>query len=296
MKRCCCVIAAVVLSLVVIAPAFAVEYPHAGSLDSRVRYVPYEPGNVVDIWTAPGAAMVVEFAPDEVVQNVAASDSAYLQAKPVGNFVFFKPMGVLSAQPVVVLTRRPDGVFRRYTFQFETVMSKLGVGSNVDYTVVFTYPGDAEKARLTAEQASRAKAEREAARAQLREAADGMGIGSAASYDGRHNYRYVARGDRVLAPTEVSDDGYSTVFVFPADQRIPAIFRIDPDGKEATAQTSVQGDMVVATGTAPEWVLRDGRTVLDIYDLAYNPVGSNPGTHTISPDVIRAVREAHNAG
>jgi len=295
-RRSAGVIGAAVISLALHTPALAVEYPKAGNLDNRIRYVPYESGNVVDIWTAPGAAMAIEFAPQEVVQQVVESDSAFLQAKPAGNFVFFKPMGILSAQPVVIVTKKPDGTLRRYTFQFETVQSKLGIGANVDYTIVFTYPEQAAEDRLAAERAAKARAEQEAARARLAEAADGMETDAATSRAGHQNYRYIARGDRVLAPVEVCDDGDSTVFVFPGNQRIPAIFRIDPDGKEATAQTSVHGDTVVATGTAPEWVLRDGRTVLDVYDLAYNPIGTNPGTHTISPGVIRTLREVPHAG
>jgi type IV secretion system protein VirB9 len=74
-------------------------------------------------------------------------------------------------------------------------------------------------------------------------------------------------------------------------QRIPSVFRINPDGKEATADYSVHESTVIAPGTAQEWVLRDGNTVLAIYDLTYNPMGSTPGTHTISPSVVRAVRE-----
>ncbi|MGH7076508.1 MAG: TrbG/VirB9 family P-type conjugative transfer protein, partial [Acetobacteraceae bacterium] len=216
--------------------------------------------------------------------------------KPAGNFVFFKPMGILSAQPVLIVTRRADGSLRRYTFQFETVQSKLGTGANVDYTVVFTYPGDAEKERLAVEKTAAAKAASEAARARLTEVTGGMKTGAASPYGGQHNYHYVARGDRSLAPAEVSDDGYSTVFVFPGNERIPAIFRIDADGKEAVAETSVHGDAVVATGTAREWVLRDGRTVLDVYDLSYNPIGTTPGTHTISPGVVRTLRKSGNAG
>ncbi|MGH7120914.1 MAG: TrbG/VirB9 family P-type conjugative transfer protein [Acetobacteraceae bacterium] len=287
---------AAILSLMLSTPAFAVEYPKAGSLDSRIRYVPYEAGNVVDIWTAPGAAMAIEFAPTEVVQQVVESDSAFLQAKPAGNFVFFKPMGILSAQPVLIVTRRAAGSLRRYTFQFETVQSKLGAGANVDYTVVFTYPADAEKQRLAVAKTAAAKAEQRAARTRLAEIADGMKTGAVSLYGGQHNYRYAARGDHSLAPAEVSDDGYSTVFVFPGNERIPAILRIDPDGKEAVAQTSVHGDAIVATGTAREWVLRDGRAVLNIYDLGYSSVGTTPGTHTISPSVVRTLRDAGDAG
>ena len=274
-------------------PAHAVEQPRAGRLDGRIRFVPYEPGNVVDIWTAPGAVMVIQFSKHETVANVAASDSHTLKAQPSGNFLFLKPMGTLPPQPVVVLTRTESGALRRYDFEFETRKSDLGPGANVDYTVVFTYPHEAYLRRLAAERAERARQERAETAALLRQQTDFAETSD--PYDGTRNYRYVARGDRALAPRWVWDNGTSTAFVFPAMQRIPSLYRIDPDGKEATADYSVHGDTVIAPGTAPEWRLRDGRTVLEVYDLAYSPIGLTPGTHTVSPHVQRVLRTSLDA-
>jgi type IV secretion system protein VirB9 len=279
------------LLIAVSAPAaVALETPKAGNLDNRIRYVPYEPGNVVDVWTAPGAVMVVEFAADERVVNVAASDSAYLKAQPSGNYLFFKPMAVLSPQPVVVLTRTDDGKLRRYDLEFETRQSKLGADSDVDYTVVFTYPHDAYMKRLAAIRVARALRKKEAAEKRLQETTEEMQN----PYLGDRNYRYVARGNHALAPATVWDNGYSTAFTFPAMQRIPSLFRLGPDGKEATADYSVHGNTVIAPGTAQEWLLRDGHTVLAVYDLSYTPIGTTPGTHTISPSVVRVLREGKN--
>ena len=74
------------------------------------------------------------------------------------------------------------------------------------------------------------------------------------------------------------------------------MFRIDPDGKEATADYSVHGDTVIAPGTAREWRLRDGQTVMEIYDLGYNPIGQTPGTGTVSPYVQRRLKGGGNGG
>jgi type IV secretion system protein VirB9 len=290
MRRTAHLLGAALLLAAVSVPAIALETPKAGNLDSRIRYVPYEPGNVVDVWTAPGAVMVVEFAADERVVNVAASDSAYLKAQPSGNYLFFKPMALLSPQPVVVLTRTEDGKLRRYDFEFETRQSKLGAEADVDYTVVFTYPHDAYLKRLAASRAARALARKEAAEARLRTTTEEMEN----PYAGARNYRYVARGDRAIAPEAVWDNGYSTAFTFPGMQRIPSLFRIDPDGKQATADYSVHGSTVIAPDTAAEWLLRDGHTVLAVYDLSYNPIGATPGTHTISASVVRVLREGKN--
>ena len=92
-----------------------------------------------------------------------------------------------------------------------------------------------------------------------------------------------------LAPLAVWDNGYSTLLQFAGNARIPSIFVIDPDGKEATASYAVNGDIVQLDQTAREWRLRDGGTVLNIYNLGYQSVGGNPETGTTSPDVSRVV-------
>ena len=115
---------------------------------------------------------------------------------------------------------------------------------------------------------------------------------------GPRNYRYVAQGDRSLAPLAVWDNGYSTVIQFPGNTRIPSIFVIDPDGKEATATYSVDGNTVQIGQTAREVRLRDGDTVLNIYNLGYNTVGGNPDTGTTSASVQRVIDSdnSQNAG
>jgi type IV secretion system protein VirB9 len=290
MNRPCKIAAGGLVWLGMTGAALAVQYPQPGHEDARVRYVPYESGNVTNVWTAPGAALTVQFDPTETVVSVAESDSAFLKVVPVKNYLFIKPTGILPAQPVAVLCRTASGKLRHYFFQVETVNKQLGVGSDVDYAVVFTYPHQAYERALAKEKAAEAQALTQAAKDRLAEAGDVMTAATVNQYNGPRNYEYVARGDAALAPSEVWDNGNSTVFTFPAEQRIPAIFNIQPDGKESTVNYSVHGNTVVVPGTAPEWRLRDGHTVLAVYDLKYNPIGSTTGTHTISPAVARELR------
>jgi type IV secretion system protein VirB9 len=159
--------------------------------------------------------------------------------------------------------------------------------------VVFRYPGDERARRAAAARAARERAAKAQAALLLKQQTEWP---SGNPYDGTRNYRYAARGDAGLTPHSVWDNGYSTAFVFPAQQRVPALFRIDPDGKEATADYSVHGDTVIASGTAREWRLRDGRTVMEIYDLGYNPIGHTPGTGTVSPYVQRTLKGGGNGG
>lgn len=273
-------------------PGFANELPQHGAQDTRMRYVPYDPGQVVHLSTEINATLVVGFSDRETVSAVAETDTTHLSAAPKGNYLFLRPTAALSLQPVVVLTTLPDGKMRRYVFEVETVTTpSMGNGvASVYYSVQFTYPQD-----IAAADAAKAAAAEEA-RLKTIQAAQQVAVQSALqkpvvdpNADGR-NWRYVARGDRSLTPIAVFDNGYSTVFRFPQNERIPAIFVVNPDGKEATAPYSVTGGYAQVGMTAREFRLRDGDTVLEVFNLGYDTMGINPATGTVSKDVERVVK------
>ena len=162
--------------------------------------------------------------------------------------------------------------------------------TGVYYSVQFTYPfdiaaDDAAKAAAAAKsrQAAAQTAEQARAEALLKQSENDPALAG-------RNWRYVARGNRSLTPIAVFDNGYSTVFRFPENERIPAIFVINPDGKEATAPYSVSGGYAQVGLTAREFRLRDGNTVLEVFNPAYDSMGKNPATGTVSPDVQRQVK------
>lgn len=92
--------------------------------------------------------------------------------------------------------------------------------------------------------------------------------------------------------TQVWDDGQNTYFRFPGQSRIPTFYTVNPDGKEAVTDYTVDPahDQVVVHQIAPEFKLRDGEKVACIFNHAYNPVGFSPGTGTITGDVVREPR------
>jgi type IV secretion system protein VirB9 len=283
--------------LVMASPSLAAERPLPGQQDSRMRYIAYDPGQVVHLSTAVGATLVVGFGAKETVTAVAATDSKDLKAMPKGNFLFFKSQQPLPLQPVIVLTTNDAGETRRYVFEITTIdTNDLGPGApEIYYSVQFTYPADerAKRRALAAARAAKALAvaQANAAQAQLQLAHDQLEERARDPLAGDRNWHYVAQGDRSLLPLEVFDNGYSTVFRFPGNVRIPSVFVINPDGKEATPNYAVKGDLVEADSVARGWRLRDGQTVLCIWNRAFDPVGKNPGTETTSPNVQRVLRD-----
>lgn len=281
-------------------PVRAEQLPATGAYDTRMRYVAYNPGQVVHLSTVVGDTMVITFAPSETVTSVAETDSLHLAAVPKGNYLFLKPSAALVLQPIIVLTQRQDGMLRRYVFEIETVTSSIS-GNGADgifYSVQFTYPGDeaaAAAAREAAEAAKIAQLNEEALQRATQQAALAVLDAQRTNpFAGPRNYKYVAQGDRNLVPLAVWDNGYSTVLQFATNARIPAIFVIDPDGKEATASYAVDGGTVQIGQTVRELRLRDGATVLNIYNLGFDTVGGNPGTGTVSPQVTRVVEQGGN--
>jgi len=256
-----------------------------------MRYIAYDAGQVVHLSTTVGSTLVVGFSPLETVTAVAETDSIHLAAIPKGNYLFFKPSAPLPLQPIIVLTQRPDGSLRRYVFEMQTVADPTTANGadGVFYSVQFTYPGDIAAARATNWVTHERQAKIDAANAAAAAASAILASENTNPSIGDRNYRYVAQGSASLTPLAVWDNGYSTMFQFPGNERIPAIFVIDPDGKEATASYSVDGGNVEVGQTAREFRLRDGDTVLNVYNLGYSTVGQNPGTGTTSPNVSRIV-------
>ncbi|MBY5336957.1 P-type conjugative transfer protein VirB9 [Rhizobium leguminosarum] len=269
----------------------AEDTPAAGKLDPRMRYLAYNPNQVVRMSTAVGATLVVTFGAGETVTAVAVSNSKDLAALPRGNYLFFKASQALSPQPVIVLTASEAGT-RRYVFNISTrVMSRLDKEQpDLYYSVQFVYPNDdAAARRKEIEKQSIFDGMRAKARSQQR-AQDLLDQPAAAANPDANNFHYVAQGDHSLTPLEVFDNGVTTVFRFPGNVRIPSIYMINPDGKEAAANISIKGDYIEVSAVAREWRLRDGHTVLGIFNSAYDPIGRNPGTGTVRADVWRVVK------
>jgi type IV secretion system protein VirB9 len=260
-----------------------------------MRSVVYQPNNVVHLSTAVGAALVVTFSPSEKVTAVAVTDSKDLIVSPRDNFLFFKAKTVLQPQPVVVLTSGPRGV-RRYVLEVEAQdAASMGLSNaSIYYSVEFTYPSDIAADRASARAKSLAKSHDEQRKlevsAALTRAHSAMETATADPLIGVSNWRYVAQGDHSLQPLEVLDNGSSTAFRFPGNTRIPGIYRIDPDGKEASVNYYVKGNYVIVGAVASGWRLRDGTTVLCVFNRAYDQVGRTTGTNTTSPYVTRVVR------
>jgi type IV secretion system protein VirB9 len=279
------------LALALAAPAHALERTVPSRRDSRLVGAVYRADDVIPIQTTMGTPVVIRLAPDEKVAHVGYNDhQKRLGAQGIGNLVQIEAVRVAGDPPDFLLPPEPiyvyalkDGHTRLYVFELH--INKPD--GDPDYVITMRYPHDAWLKRQAERRAAERRREQERTRELLRRQSDPSAYTGGA---GARNYRYVAQGDRRLAPLWAYDTGFSTYLIFPAMQRVPSIYRIDPGGAEATSDYSVHGDTVMLPGTAPEWRLRDGKTVLNIWDLAYDIYGATPQTGTASPQVRRVLK------
>ena len=259
--------------------ALAVETPRQAAGDGRIRFVNYQPFNVVRIIGTLRSSLQVEFAADEDIAHVALGNTVAWEIAPAGNILFLKPRENQPPTNLSVVTTRRDGSNRSY--QIELTIRDGGVGPSPDtvFLVKYRYPADdAEKRRQEAAQRG-ATAKAGAASALL--AAD--------EANGPRNWRYTAQGSEAIEPASVYDNGKLTTLTFAGNMEIPAIFLVNTDGTESLVPKSVEGGRVLIHAIAAKFILRRGNEVLCLFNESYSPEGVDPGTNTTSPVVERII-------
>jgi type IV secretion system protein VirB9 len=243
--------------------AHAALDPVASRNDSRVRYITYEPDDVVTIYGKVGTATLIMFDKDEQLIDMAGGDTrAWGAGTPQArNGVFIKPTAAAPETNIHVITTRHEYVFD---------MRLAGKKQPVYWTVRFRYPA------IAAVRAA-ATVEKERVRTLLDQAAPAQ------------NRRYSVQGSGELAPVEAWDDGASTYLRFAARGTVPAIYATR-DGKEVLENFSTERDVVRLSGVGRKFVLRVGRQVACVFNDGYNQNAPRPATNTASPKVQRILK------
>jgi type IV secretion system protein VirB9 len=209
-----------------------------------------------------------------------------------GAFLFLKPLGPLVPQPITVLTQQEGGQMRRYTFQLETRSGSMTAeDADAFYAVKFTYPADEAAAKWARAQEQReapagphcpgtTASERHRWRDSLQCALPGPGRCIPGAVFGKcrtHQVGWRAANFPPLPGQSARADD------LPGSARC----RKGVVGQSADPGPTTGGTLGTLYGVAPMLRLRDGKAVLCIINQGYDPTSRNPGTGTISPDVVR---------
>ena len=207
--------------------------PRPGPGDPRIHVVHNDPSDVVELRSALGYQLSVEFDPAEKIENVAIGDSLGWQVTPNrrANLLFLKPMSARPPTNMTVITN-----LRRYNFQLSV---QRQVARSLPFSVRFLYAAPA-MAMIEAPLPPPPPVERNAA------------------------YSYEGSGKTL--PIKVFDDGQDTYFSFRREEDLPAIYAVDPDGGEAVVNSRERDGYVVIDRVARGFVLRRGSEVTRIYN------------------------------
>lgn len=233
------------LALITMAIGIAVMPPIAASaqIAPNIRYVDYNPDAIIRLTGHTGYQMMLEFEAGEKIETVGIGDSSGWQVTPngAGTIMFLKPIGLPPTTNLSIITN-----LRRYNLE---LVAKTGLRvpqSQITYAVRFRYP---EKAGAVGAMATAP-----------------FLIATAPEL---WNRAYSFDGAKANVPEQIFDDGKATYFRFAAGSSTPAIFSVTPDQGESIVNFAVRGPYIVVEQVAPQFVLRDGKTVTIIFNDAY---------------------------
>lgn len=207
--------------------ARAAVSPTPGTEDPRIQTVIFNPDQVVRLTGYLGNQLMVEFGPDEHIENVAVGDAALWQVTPNrrATLLFLKPLQAGAATNMTVVTD-----LRSYAFELVTG-SGGQQGGDLAYIVRLRFP-EADKPKPAAAVAAQ-----------------------------RRNSNYASKGAAGLLPDEVFDDGRFTYFRWSQGRPVPAIFVVASDGAESLPNYGARDGYVVVEELASRFLLRSGQEV-----------------------------------
>jgi type IV secretion system protein VirB9 len=222
-------------------PAQSALLPKPGPGDPRIHVVAYDPTQVIELDAVLGYELLIEFSPDEHIENVAIGDSIGWQVTPnrKANLLFIKPMDKVPSTNMTVITDS-----RRYSFELRArPRNTVRDGRAITYSLQFDYPPSSAKA------------------AEKSIGADQPSLPQVV------NQSYSYEGSGKTLPLSIFDDGHATYFQFRDGEAYPAIFAVEGENNtESVVNSSTRGRYVVVDRIAGGFVLRQGAEVTRIFN------------------------------
>lgn len=216
---------------------FAIASTAARADDTRIDTRLYSPSKVVTISGKLGFQSTIEFAADEVIENIALGDSASWQVTPNkrASLLFLKPVMANATTNMTVVTSKR-------TYFFDLTPQRAGLSHL--YALRFTY---AEEIIPLSQQ----KTEMEEPQIDA--------VPSKPVDPATLNFAWVGKGEKSLLPQRSFDDGKSLFLAWHKDISLPAILVPGPDKSEGPVNYVMQGDFIVVDGVPDKVILRVGK-------------------------------------
>lgn len=221
----------------------------------RVELVTYAHDKVVKVGAIIDQPFLIEFATDEVLEEVAGGAVGGWEVHKKGNRLF-----VLARKDSKYTTLLVTSSRRSYVFD---LMPKLSTPLNFKQRrskIVFTYPVATSPIAPALPPAPR---------------------------NDNYSMQLVAvQAD--IRPSEVYDDGRFTWLRFPGNVEVPAIYKGEPGTRdEMLVNHHMEGDYVVMHAIAPLWNLRLGGSMIGVFNDSHERRDSPSQSGTTVPGLVR---------
>jgi len=253
----------------------AAATPAADLADPRLSERDVSQSGVIALRLRPGYATQILLPPKEQVEHAVMGEARGWEVAVFGDSLVLKPLADAEATNLLV-TAKDDTGPHRYRFDLSLAVAN----EPAPYELRLTRQGQAADLALAQAQAT-AEAHAQALVDQAIQAAP---------FEGPRNFAYAAQGAIELQPSEVSDNGRFTILRFPAQQAIPSIYEVGPDGLERLVPFHIQDEFLVVHLVAEQLRLRRGARRLCLFNEAFNPHGGVERTGTASGRLIRDLK------
>jgi type IV secretion system protein VirB9 len=209
----------------------------SAAADNRIRYLAYDPDQIVRILGKAGIQSTIEFARDERIENVAVGDSSAWQITPNrrASLLFVKPLTARSRTNMTVVTDRR-------TYMFDLVAGDKW--TTPVYALKFSYPN--EKPSVSESKAADPMVIAAAPPAPATMTADKL------------HFDWKSKGHGKLVPARVFDDGAAVYLSWNRETPLPAILTMSEDRKEGPLSYRMSGEYIVISPIPQNLVLRYG--------------------------------------
>jgi len=266
MKR---LILSTALAVIPFSSTLALDVPDISRYDHRIKYVTYNPDDVVQLETVIGIATHIKLETGETYQTHAFGDSSAYEFAVVGSNIFIKPAAEDANTNLIIVTDR-----RAYNIRLSFRPDR----AKATYSLGFRYPDT--QARLASAQIEKQQVEQ-----------------AFTTKAENANLNYTMSGNTDIAPINAWDDGRFTYLKFPSNADFPAVYVVDTIGNESLVNFNTIGkssNIIQIHKVHPKFFIRAGSRVLAIFNEAYDPVGTPNETGTASPAVERVVQGSNN--
>ena len=257
---------ALALGLTLVGGMTAPAQAQSDLADPRIRTIFYNPNRIVPLKAYFGYQMMIQFGPDERIENIAIGEGAAWQVTPnkEATLLFLKPLEHAPATNMTVVTSS-----RTYLFELSAhALAEARDAGMMTYEVRFTYPPPPPS--------------------------DAPPPPAAPAAPEQRNTAYTYTGPRELLPSQVFDDGRLTYFKWPDDTVRPAVFAIGPDNTESLVNYSYHDGYEVVEQVAPRFLLRNGKQVTTVINEGWRL--PSPGAEAPKPADAKTAREAAREG